>query len=285
VECFDPASQLTMADLIENYPGLPEGIAGFSLIDKLKKQAKNFGLEFYSAKVDNVKLDDRESNIWQIKAGERVLRSFSIILAVGARPRKLGIKGEDEFSGKGVSYCAVCDGALFKGKDIVVAGGGNSAVSEALYLSRFAGKVILVHRRNRLRAVSLLAERAKNNQKIEFAWDSVITEIIGKDTVREVSLENTRDKSQSRLACSGVFISIGYVPNTGFLGDLIKLDDYGCIITDQEMQTSKTGIFACGDCRAKSLRQVVTAASDGAIAAFSASEYIDRLKGQSYGTE
>ena len=201
---------------------------------------------------------------------------------MGARPRQLDIPGEAEFRGKGVSYCAVCDGALFKDKDIVVVGGGNSAVSEALYLTRFARRVILVHRRSRLRAVTVLAQRAKENKKIELMLNSIVTQIFGEEKVQGVSLKNVKDTTQSRIACSGIFISVGYTPNTDFLTDLVKLDSSGYIMTDQAMQTSRPGIFACGDCRAQSLRQVVTACADGAQAASSAIEYVDRIKGQSY---
>jgi thioredoxin reductase (NADPH) len=282
IECFTPPSQAVTADFIENYPGFPGGIEGFGLIERFKNQAKNFGLDFHTGKVDNIMFKNRDKNIWQIKTEDKVYRSLAVILAVGARPRQLGIGGEEEFRGKGVSYCAICDGTFFKDKDIVVVGGGNSAVSEALYLSRIARKVMLVHRRNRLRAVAVLARRAKENKKIDIIWDSVITKIYGKDKVEGVGLKNVNDQTQSRLACSGVFVSIGFVPNTDFLAGLVKLDDAGYIITDQAMQTSHPGIFACGDCRVKPLRQVVTACADGATAAFSAVEYVDRIKGQAY---
>ncbi|MGD9014515.1 MAG: thioredoxin-disulfide reductase [Candidatus Omnitrophota bacterium] len=282
IECFDPSSQAVTADWIENYPGFPEGIEGFGLIDKFKSQAKNFGLDFHAGKVDNISLEDKQGKLWQVRAEGKVFRSLAIILAVGASPKQLGIEGEKEFRGKGVSYCAICDGRLFKDKDIVVVGGGNSAVSEALYLTRFARKVVLVHRRNRLRAVSILVQRAKENKKIDFAWNSLVTKIYGKDKVEGVGLQSVIDQAQSRLTCSGVFVSVGLVPNTNFLGSLVKLDDYGYIITDQSMQTSAPGVFACGDCRAKPLRQIVTACGDGAVAGFSATEYVDRIKGRAY---
>ncbi len=282
VECFAPASQIVTADLIENYPGFPDGIDGFQLIERFKNQAKNFGLEFYVGKVDNIILQDKEKNIWQIKTGDKFYHSLTVILAVGARHRHLGVEGEEKFRGRGVSYCAVCDAAFFKDKDIVVVGGGNSAVSEALYLTRFARKVILVHRRNRLRAVPVLAQRAKDNQKIEFIWNSIITQIRGKDRVEGVDLKNLVDETTSYVSCGGVFISIGYVPNTDLIAGLVELDDSGYVITDQAMRTSRSGVFACGDCRAKSLRQAVTACGDGAVAAFSAIEYVDRIKGRAY---
>jgi thioredoxin reductase (NADPH) len=282
IECFTPSSQAVVADWIENYPGFPGGIEGFGLVERFKNQAKNFGLDFYTGKVDNIRLEDNQEKIWQVKSEDKIFHSLAVILAVGAMPKQLGIEGEEAFRGKGVSYCAICDGAFFKDKDIVVVGGGNSAVSEALYLTRFARKVILVHRRNRLRAVPILAQRARENKKIELVWNSVITQVYGKDKVEGVSLKNVVDHAQSRLACSGVFVSVGLIPNTDFLSGLVKLDDGGYIVTDQAMQTSCAGIFACGDCRVKPLRQIITACGDGAIAGFSATEYIDRIKGQAY---
>jgi len=281
-ECFDPPSQAVMVDVIENYPGFPEGIEGFRLIERLKHQAENFGLEFRKARVDRVAPDDKEESIWQIKTGEGVYRSLTVVLAVGARHRRLGVEGEEEFRGKGVSYCAVCDGAFFKDKDIVVAGGGNSAVSEALYLTRFAKKVVLVHRRDRLRAVSALAQKAKDNKKIEIILNSVITRIQGKDKVGGVELRNLSGENKSLLACQGIFISVGYAPNTEPVAGLVEVDGSGYVIADETMQTSKPGIFACGDCRAKPLRQAITACGDGAVAATSAIKYVDRIKGRAY---
>ena len=282
IECFSPPSQATTADFIENYPGFPEGIEGFGLLEIFKNQAKNFGLAFHAGKVDNISLEDKDKSVWAVKTEGKIHHALAVILAVGARPRQLGIEGEGEFRGKGVSYCAVCDGAFFKDKDIVVVGGGDSAVSEALYLTRFARKVILVHRRSRLRAVAILDQRAKENKKIELMLNSIATQIFGEEKVQGVCLKNIIDDTQSRIACNGVFISVGYVPNTDFLTNFIKLDSSGYIITDQAMRTSRPGIFACGDCRAQSLRQVVTACGDGAIAASSAIEYVDRIKGQAY---
>ncbi|MFH1678091.1 MAG: thioredoxin-disulfide reductase [Candidatus Omnitrophota bacterium] len=274
IESFSPASQLASADFIENYPGFPEGISGFGLMERLKKQAENFGLDFYNGRVDNIIPEGKDENTWQVKTQDKAYRSLAVILAVGARPKQLGVEGEEGFIGKGVSYCAVCDGAFFKDKDIIVVGGGDSAVSEALYLTRFARKVFLLHRRDRLRAVFGLSQKAKDNKNIEILWNSVITQIYGKDKVQGVSLKNVVNQTQSRLDCGGVFISIGYIPNTDFLSGLVKLDALGYIITDQAMRTSIPGIFACGDCRVKPLRQVVTACGDGATAAFSAIEYI-----------
>ena len=282
IECSIPSSQAVMADWIENYPGFPEGIEGFSLVERFKNQAKNFGLKLQTGQVKKVVLLDKQKNIWQVNLTDKAFQGKAVILAVGARPKQLGIPGEEEFRGKGVSYCAVCDGAFFKDKDIVVVGGGDSAVGEALFLTRFARKVSLVHRRSRLRAASILAQRASENKKIEIIWNSVITQIYGKDKVEGIYLNNLVEGTQSRLACSGIFISVGYIPNTDFLIDLVKLDSSGYVITDQTMQTSCPGVFACGDCRSKSLRQVVTACGDGAVAVFSTIEYIDRIEGRAY---
>ena len=282
IECFAPPPQAVMADLIENYPGFPEGINGFALVERFKNQAKNFGIEFHVGRTEAILLQEEAENIWQVKLEDKIYRSLAVIVAVGASPRQLGLPGEEALRGKGVSYCAVCDGAFFKDKDIVVVGGGDSAVTEALFLTRFARKVSLVHRRNRLRAVGLLAQRAKENKKIEFIWNSVVSEIEGSDKVGGIHLQNVVDQAKSRIACDGVFIAVGYTPNTDFLRDLIKLDNSGYIIADQAMKTSSRGIFACGDCRANPLRQIVTACGDGAIAASSAIEYIDQIRGQAY---
>ncbi|MBL7081939.1 MAG: FAD-dependent oxidoreductase, partial [Candidatus Omnitrophica bacterium] len=246
IECFVPPPQAVMADLIENYPGFLEGINGFALIERFKNQAKNFGLKFQIGRVEAILPQEKEENIWQVKLEDKIYRSLTVILAVGASPRQLGIPGEEALRGKGVSYCAICDGAFFKDKDIVVVGGGDSAVVEALFLTRFARKVSLVHRRNRLRAAGLLAQRTEENKKIEFIWNSVVSEIEGSDRVEGIHLKNVVDEAESRIACDGVFIAVGYTPNTDFLRDLIELDKSGYIITDQAMKTSSPGIFACG---------------------------------------
>lgn len=274
-------AQAISADLIENYPGFPEGVGGFDLIEKFKAQAKRFGLEPKSEKAEAIFFDAKE-NIFQVKTENNTYRSLALILAVGARYRELGVKGEAEFRGKGISYCAVCDAAFFRDKEVVVAGGGNSAVSEAIYLSRFCRKVILVHRRNRLRASADLAQRAKGNKKIEIILESVVAEIFGKERVEGIVLKKQNVTGERRIACSGVFIAVGFIPNTDIARSLVETDQSGYIITDEAMCTSQQGIFACGDCRAKVLRQVITACGDAACAAFSASEYIRRLKGDAY---
>jgi thioredoxin reductase (NADPH) len=198
-------------------------------------------------------------------------------VASGASPRKLGIKGEDRFTGQGVSYCGTCDGPLFKDKEIVVVGGGDRAIEEAIFLSGYARKVTVVHRRNELRASKILEERLQHNSKINFILDSVIEEIRGKDKVERISIKNVKTDSLSTLSCQGIFIFVGIQPNTGFLKNILEVDEVGFIITDGEMRTSRRGIFACGDCRKKTLYQVITACAEGAVAAHSAHKYIANL--------
>lgn len=279
LESYIVPSQTVVTAEIENYPGFPEGISGFELIDKFKKQAKNFGLEF---SVGNVKNIQKDNNKWQVIVEDKTHQCLSLIIATGARAKELGVVGEDKFRGKGVSYCATCDGALFKDKEIVVVGGGNTAVEEALFLTRFGKKVTLIHRRDKLRATKILQERALSHKKIDFVWSSQVIEILGDESVEAVKVKNINTCQESKISCSGVFIFVGLIPNTHFLKGIIELDEEGYIITDDNMKTSQEGIFACGDCRKKLLRQVVTACGDGATAAFSAQRYVEVLKGIEY---
>ncbi|OGW74760.1 MAG: thioredoxin-disulfide reductase [Omnitrophica bacterium RBG_13_46_9] len=273
-----PGQAVTTSD-IENYPGFTEGLNGFELIERFKKQAENFGTEFKTGDVKGVegrKWDD--SIAWRIESEREEFLSLSVIIATGARPKKLDLPGEDRLKGKGVSYCAVCDGAFFSNKNIAVIGGGDTAVEEALFLTKFADRVTLVHRRDRLRATKILQERAFANKKIEVLWDCVASEILGSDKVEALKIKNLKDGRESDLSCEGVFVFIGYTPNTSFLKGIVKLDEWGYVITDHDMKTSRDGIFACGDARKKLLRQIVTACGDGATAAFSAEGYVEHLK-------
>ena len=279
VESLTVAGQAVTASDIENYPGFPEGINGFELIDRFKKQAGRFGAEF---KIGNVKRIKKTKAAWQVELDGEELSTLSVIIAAGASPKKLNIPGEAKFKGKGISYCAVCDGAFFKNKDIVVMGGGNTAIEEAIFLTNFASKVTVIHRRNRLRATKILQERAFANKKINFVWDSILTSISGKDKVETIKVKNIKTNIEGTISCDGVFILVGYTPNTDFLKGLLKLDKNGYIVTDQEMKTKKRGIFAAGDARRKLLRQIVTASGEGAKAAFSARMYVEDLKGESY---
>ena len=283
IEGLSVSSQALVTDRIENYPGFPEGINGFDLIDKFKKQAKLFGTEFVAEDVNSISPSKKSGvNIWQVEVKDMRYYSLSVIIASGAQFRALGVEGEKRLLGRGVSYCAVCDGAFFKDKDIVVAGGGDAAAEEALFLTRFAKKITLVHRRNRLRATRILQERIFLNKKISIVWNSVVNEILGETNVQGVRVTDLKSKEETDISCDGVFIFVGLVPNTNFIKDIIKLDENGYVIADSRMRASRDGIFACGDCRQTILRQVVTACGDGAFAAFSAQQYVEDLKGTAY---
>jgi thioredoxin reductase (NADPH) len=275
-------SQITIADLIENYPGIPEGINGYDLMQIFKKQALNFGLEIITRDVSAIKKNEEDPVIWNVTAEDKSYRTLSVIAATGAQWRKLGVPGEDEFAGKGVSYCATCDGPFYRNKNVVVVGGGDTAIQEALFLTHFAGKVTIIHRRDRLRAAAILQKRAFAEKKIEFVWKAKLTEVSGQDFVTGVKVADVQSGVIQDVAAEGVFIFVGRIPHTGIFRDVLKLDAGGYIITDDNMRTSSAGIFAAGDCRAKQFRQVVTAAGDGANAIYSTELYIDELKGQTY---
>jgi thioredoxin reductase (NADPH) len=282
VEAAATLSQIAVTDLVENYPGIPE-INGYELVDRFKKQAVGFGLKTAYGDVTSIekmRIGDLEG--WQVNAGAESYRTLAVIVATGANWRKLGAPGEAEFIGKGVSFCATCDGPFFKNKEVVVVGGGDTAVQEAVYLTRFVRKLTLVHRRDRLRAGATLRNRAVSNPKIEFAWNSVVSEIAGDDSVKRVRIKDVKSGKIAEVPADGVFIFIGLTPNTDFLRDIVERDRGGYILADGEMKTSARGIFACGDCIKKLLRQVVTACGDGATAAFSAEHYIEELKGEAY---
>jgi len=272
VESFSVPCQAVTTDHVENYPGFPEGINGFELVEKFKKQAEKFGSEFIVSEVKGIK---ENGSLWQVITEDRSYIARSVIIASGASPKKLNIPGEDKFRGRGVSYCGTCDGAFFKDKEAVVAGGGDTALEEAIFLTRFAKKVTVVHRRNALRGTKILQERAFANKKIEFIWDSVVTEIKGANKVTGVKLKDVKTGIETDFSCDGIFIFVGYAPNTSFLKGVLSMDEGGYIIADDNCLASKPGVFACGDCRKKLLRQVVTACGDGATAAFSCQHYIE----------
>jgi thioredoxin reductase (NADPH) len=281
IENISVPSQAILTDHIENYPGFPDGINSFELMEKFKKQAQRFGAEFVSGAVQ--KIEKLSDNGWEIHVNGKSYTSLSIIISSGARPKRLNIPGEEKLTGRGVSYCATCDAPLYKNKDTVVVGGGDSAIEEALFLAKFVNKVTVIHRRDALRATKILQERALGNKKIDFIWNSIVIEILGENKVSGVKIKNVKRDEEAELRCDGVFIFAGYAPNTDFVKGLLELDRDGYIITDGNMATSIKGIFACGDCRQKLLRQVVTACGDGAIAAFSSQKYIEELKGIAYG--
>lgn len=270
-----PGGLAASTEMIENYPGFAQGIGGPELAMQMDAQARKFGLEVKSA---NVEMIISANAGFSIKTDDEEIITRTVIVATGAQPQKLAIPGENKFHGRGVSYCATCDGAFFKDKIVAVVGGGDSAVEEALYLTKFAQKVYIIHRRDELRATKILQQRAKDNDKISFLWNTVVEQINGEATVKEIITKDVRNGEKNSLQVDGVFIYVGTRPVTEILKDLIDLDERNYILTDENMCTSKSGIFAAGDVRKKSLRQVVTAVADGAIAAVSAEKYLEDLK-------
>lgn len=258
---------------LENYPGF-QVIGGYDLMEKFEEHADKFGVKkFPMQEIQSVDLKTKT-----IVTNEYEFKAKTIIIATGAQPMKLGVPGEKEFVGRGVSYCAVCDGAFYKNKVVAVVGGGNAAVEEAMYLTKFADKVYVIHRRNELRADKIVQERAFKNDKIEFIWDSVVKEIKGDNLVNTAILENVKTKETSNLSVNGVFPYIGMTPNVENISGQLQQDARGFIVTDETMATSVEGVFAIGDVRTTPLRQVITAAADGAIGAVYAVKYLESLK-------
>jgi len=281
-----PGGQAVLTEIIENYPGFPHGITGPELMQKMEEQAVGFSLKIEYGEVVEVKIkedkEDKEDKVKMIKINNKEYKTLAIILASGAEASKLGVPGEEELRGRGISYCATCDAPFFKDQKIVVVGGGDMAIEEALYLTKFVREVTIIHRRDRLRATKILQERVFVNKKINFVWDSVVTKILGNEKVEGVLVQNKKTGEEREISCQGVFVFVGNIPNSKFLNELIKLDKKGYILTDDNMMTSQEGIYACGDVRKKLLRQVVTACGEGATAAFAAQKYIEELKGTSY---
>jgi thioredoxin reductase (NADPH) len=276
LEAMIPSGQAYMAESVENYPGFPDGISGKELIEKFIQQATKFGLEIQQfTKVEKIEVGGEKKIVI---SGQKRLSTTTIIIASGAQANKLGVPGEEEFTGQGVSYCATCDGAFFEDQEVAVVGGGDTAVEDALYLTRIVRKVFLIHRRDSLRAQKILQDRAFADPKIEFIWDTVVKEIKGKDMERILILENTKNSRQNELAVQGVFIAIGQRVNVDFVQGLVEMDKDGYIITDQNCTTSVPGIFAAGDVRKKGLRQITTAVGDGALAASAAEKYVERFR-------
>ncbi len=260
---------------LENYPGFSV-VGGYDLMEKFEEHADKFGVQkFPMMEIEKI---DLKSNPKVILTKDTEFRAKSVIIATGAQPMKLGVPGEKEFVGRGVSYCAVCDGAFYREKTVAVVGGGNAAVEEAMYLTKFADKVYVIHRRDELRADKIVQERAFKNEKIEFIWDSVVKEILGDDLVHTAVLENVKTKEIKKLPVDGVFPYIGITPNVEKISGQLEQDAGGFIMTDETMKTSLDGVYAVGDVRHTPLRQVITAASDGAIGAVYAVKYIETLK-------
>ncbi|MEA3470802.1 MAG: thioredoxin-disulfide reductase [Thermodesulfobacteriota bacterium] len=273
-------SQITVTDLVENYPGFPEGITGFDLVGKFKAQALKFGLDIIQENIHTIARTSINSHEgWKIETDFGAYETLSVIMATGATWDRLGVPGEAELTGRGVSYCATCDAPFFRGSTVIVVGGGDTAIQESLYLTKFAKEVIVVHRRNRLRAAGMLQEKAFSNEKISFIWDSVVEKILGSDTVSGVRLRNVKTGRINDVAAEGVFIFVGNTPNSGLVRNVVKLDGGGSILVDKDMRASADGFFACGDCTDTSLKQVVTACGDGARAAYSTQIYVEEMKG------
>jgi thioredoxin reductase (NADPH) len=264
--------QMITTDLIENYPGFPEGITGAELSCLMEEQARRFGAETVTQEVVEVSLQE---DMKVVKTHESNYLCEALIICTGTEYRKLGVPGEKEFTGKGVSFCSTCDAAFFKDCQIVVVGGGDSALTEAIFLTKFAKEVTIIHRRDALRGTKIYQERAFANPKIKFLWNSVIQEIQGDKTVQSILVKNVKTNEVKEFNTEGVFLFVGLLPRTQLLKGLVKLDEGGYIITDENCETSVKGIFAAGDCRKRLLRQIATAVGDGATAAFAVEKYLE----------
>ncbi len=259
--------QILLTDWIENYPGFPDGVAPFQLMEDFRKQAEKFGAKF---QMDEVRAIRRENDCWRLVSNNDNYLAKVVIIATGSVYQKLGIKGEERLTGKGVSYCATCDAAFFRDKEVAVVGGGDQALEEAIFLSKFCRKVIIIHRRDDFRATKILQERIFANKKIQVIWDSIATEILGEGRVESLAIKNIKTGATSEIKLDGVFISVGMAPNTGFLKGLLDLDEQGRIKVSPTMATSQPGIFAAGDATNACPQQVATAVGTGVAAAISA---------------
>lgn len=271
LEKLSAGGQMALTAQIDNYPGFEEGIDGFVLAEKMQQQAERFGTETELAEVTAVRL---AGDLKEIETSEGMFYGKTVVISTGANPRELGVPGEKTLVGRGVHYCAACDGMFYKGKTAVVVGGGNTAAADAMLLSRVAKKVILVHRRDTLRATKIYHEPLMNAPNVEFCWNSTVTELLHDGKVHGVRIRNVNTGEESIIDCDGVFVSIGRSPATQLVRDQLRLDPSGYIIADESTRTSIPGVFAVGDVRTKALRQVVTAVADGAMASYYAEEYL-----------
>ena len=271
IEKLSAGGQMGLTSQIDNYPGFPEGVDGFDLGQKMAEGAHRFGVKTVYAEVYSLQL---EGDVKEARTSEGIYRGKTVIIATGAEPRALGIPGEKELIGKGVNYCAHCDGMFYRGKTVVLVGGGNSAAADALYLSRLCEKVILVHRRDTLRATKIYHEPLMRAENVEFLWDSQVTELIAEERVKAVKVTNVKTGVEQQIPCHGVFVSVGRVPTTGLLEGQLQLDAGGYIVADESTKTGIPGVYAVGDVRTKELRQIVTAVADGAVAAHQAEQYL-----------
>ena len=264
--------QIINVEKIENYPGFPEGIDGFELSQLMQTQAEKYGLVFVTAEATGLEIDGNGRKVVRTTDGD--YEADAVIFAGAAKRIKMGVPGEEEFNGRGVSVCATCDAPLFAEQPVAVTGGGNSALTEALHLAKFASRVSVIHRRDQLRAGPILQERAFAEPKIEFLWDTTVDSVEGDVFVEKLNLNNVKTGEKTVLPVAGIFVSIGFQPDTAYLNNVVPLDNSGHIVTNTEMETEVPGVFAAGDIRSKLTRQVITAAGDGATAAVSAGRYI-----------
>jgi len=276
LERLAPGGQVLTTDWVENYPGFPDGISGFELMDRMKTQAEKFGLRIQSDEVTRLELSSERKRVLTA-AGP--LETKAIIFCCGANWKKLGIEGEDRLMGKGISFCATCDGPFYRNQEVAVIGGGDTAVEEAVFLTRFVSKVHLVHRRDKLRAARVLQERALAHEKIEFNWNAVPVKIYGEKGVEGIELRNVKTGDVVRKNVQGVFVFIGTIPNSDLVRGLLTLDGNGFVVTDDHMQTSIPGVFAAGDVRSKLFRQISTAVGEGATASYAVEKYLENLAG------
>ena len=271
LEKLSAGGQMAQSHRIDNYPGFPEGIDGFDLAERMQQQAERFGARTEYAEVYGL---DLRADPKKVESSEGTFYGRTVVLATGAGPRELGIPKERELTGRGVAYCAACDGMFFKGKTVAVVGGGNSAVAEALTLSRVAEKVILIHRRDTLRADKVYHQPLEKAENVEFRWNSAVTELLGDRRLSGVKLKDLHNGEESELACDGLFVSVGRKPVTELVEGQLELDRSGYVIADETTATNIPGVYAVGDLRTKKLRQVVTAVADGAMAVHMAEEYL-----------
>jgi len=271
--------QCILTHQLENYPGFPDPIAGQELAGLMQRQAERFGTRILYEEATGA---DLSSSPLKVQTHAHIYQTQALIIATGVSSRKLGVVGEAEFTGRGVSYCAVCDGFFYRGKRVAVVGGGDAAVEEALFLTRFAQQVTIIHRRDRLRATPVLQQRSLANERIDFLWDSVVSEIVGQEAVTGVRVQNLKTGDVSLVPVQGVFVYVGSIANTGFLRGELDLDEQGYVVAHGQGHTSRQGVFAAGDVRKGVLKQVATAVGSGAVAAMEAEKYIAELEGRAY---
>lgn len=272
---IQPGGQLTTTTAVDNYPGFPDGIEGPELMDKMRQQAERFGTQFIEGEVTKIDFQERPFRLWM---GDVVYRCLSLIISTGASPKLLGLGNEESLYGRGVSVCATCDGFFYRDREVVVVGGGDTAMEEAVFLTRFAKQVTVVHRRDSLRATPVLADRALTNKAIRFKWDSELTEIVADASgVTGVRIRNLKTEQESELPCDGVFIAIGHQPNTALFADQLKMDNDGYLLTKNGTETNIPGVFAAGDVQDNQFRQAITAAGTGCMAAIQAERFLDDL--------